>query len=144
MMNLYLYNKYFILTVKYYFDNSTSHVCSSSNTGMMLVMPTSSRVSPTSWEREQSQNFPFPSSLLCAISAIYPIDLLFRYCSFSRLKSIFAPEKSPISAMIFGNVVSTFVSSSSPSNENILTPVFVDDFLTSSRVSIKGNVRNMD
>jgi hypothetical protein len=25
-----------------------------------------------------------------------------------------------------------------------LTPVFVDDFLTSSRVSIKGNVRNMD
>lgn|GEM_PF-3906311 len=68
---------------------------------------------------------------------MYHIDLLLRYWSFSRLKRILVEENVQISAIILGNVASTFVSSSSPSNENIFTPVFVDDFFTSSFVSIE-------
>lgn len=106
------------------------------------MIPTSSRVSCTSVESPQRQNLPPPSSVRWAISAIYPIDLLLRYVSSRKSNNVREWAKSPISAMIFGNVVSTFVSSSSPLNANIFTPVLVEDLLTSSCVSIVCKIGN--
>lgn len=115
----------------YYFESSIRAISCVSYAGMIEVMPTSSSVSLTSGVRLQRANFPLPSSVRCAMSAIYPIDLLLRYLSPEKLKSVLAREKSPIAEMILGNVLSTLVSSSSPSKENIFTPVLVEAVLIS-------------
>ena len=130
------YNNTIFIIIKYYLLSSWRAVPSFSYTGMIFVIPTRSSVSCTSLVRQQRANRHPPSSVRCAISAIYPIDLLLRYVRSTRLKSVRALLKSPISLMIFGKVESTFVSSSSPWNENTLIPVLVLDFLTSSWVSI--------
>lgn len=111
---------------------------------MIFVIPTRSSVSRTSLVRQQRANFHSPSSVRWAISAIYPIDLLLRYESSAKLKSVRDLLKSQISLIIPGNVVSTLVSSSSPWKENTRTPVLVLVFLTSSCVSIDEELRIMN